>query len=380
MKAILPGLGLLRTRLLLIALLVLIPLFALGLHGYVQQRRIERANVQEGILASAQLTAATQKYFIEKTRQILAPLTQIPYLVLSTNRPVCEYNFANLKLLSPDYVNFGLVERDGMMFCNALQTNQAIRLNDRSFFQQVLQQHRFSIGILQADPLVGGPCLNFGYPVSDTNGGLERVIFASLKLSLLSDALSEIPLPAGGVTFIVDSAGNILAARPETERKKWVGRNLFSTPFIQRVLGKREGTFEDLGLDGTSRIYGISPVSDGYSPRLWAVVGVPREASLAHANGALMFNLTMMAIFTVIALGAGWTLGQRLLLQPIHAVVSAANRLARGDLSARTGIRGSVGELDQLARAFDSMAGSLEFRQRELEKATAEIQKMNSDL
>ena len=380
MKAILPGLGLLRTRLLLIALLVLVPLFALGLHSYVQQRQSERVHVQEGILAAAKLTAATQKYFIEKTRQILVTLTRFDFLVLGGNCRFSETNFAYYKLLSPDYVNFGLIERDGMMFCNALLTNQPIGLNDRSYFQQVLQQRRFSIGTLQADPLVGVPCLNFGYPVSGTNGSFERVIFASLKLPLLSDALAEIPLSAGGVTLIVDSAGNILAASPGAERKKWVGKNLFSTPFIQKVLGQKEGTFEDLGLDGTSRIYGVCPISDGYSPRLWAAVGVPREASLAHANGALMFNLIVMGVFAVLALGIGWSLGKRLLLQPIQAVISAANRLARGDLSARTGISGSAGELDQLARAFDSMAGSMEFRQRELERATAEIQKMNSDL
>jgi len=380
MKAILPGFGLLRTRLLLIALLILIPVFALGLHGFLQQRRIERANVQEGVLATARLTAATQKYFIEKTRQLLSTLTNFDFLVLAPNRPDSEGHFANLKLLSPDYVNFGLIERDGMMFCNALQTNQAVTLADCSYFQQVLQQRRFSIGVLQPDPLVHEPCLNFGHPVFAKNGGFKRVIFASLKLSRLSDVLTEIPLPAGGVSFVLDSGGNILAASPEPERKKWTGKNLFSTPFVQKVLEKKEGSFEDLGLDGICRIYAISPVSDGYSSRLWAVVGVPREASLAHANGALIFNLIIMGLFAALALGAGWTLGQRLFLQPIQAVVSAANRLSQGDLSARTGISRGAGELDQLARAFDSMAGSLEQRQKELEKASAEIQKMNSDL
>jgi signal transduction histidine kinase len=382
MKAILPGLGLLRTRLLLIALLVLIPVYALGLHGFLQQRRIEQANVQEGVIATAKLAAATQKYFIEKTRQLLATLTlkRFNFLVLGTDRPFCEGNFANLKLLSPDYVNFGLIERDGMMFCNALQTNRAVILADRSYFQQVSQQHRFSIGVLQPDPLVREPCLNFGYPVTDTNGGFERVIFASLKLSRLSDALAEIPLPAGGISLVLDSGGNILAASPDSERKKWAGKNLFSTPFVQKALEKKEGAFEDLGLDGISRIYAISPVSDGYSPRLRAVVGVPREASLAHANGALIFNLIVMGIFAALALGVGWTLGQRLFLQPIQAVVSAANRLSQGDLSARTGINRGAGELDQLAQAFDSMAGSLELRQKELEKAAVEIKQMNSDL
>jgi len=380
MKAILPGLGLLRTRLLLIALLVLVPVFGLGFHGFLQQRRIEQANVQEGIQATAKLTAATQKYFIEKTRQLLATLTNFTFLVLAPNRPDSEWHFANLKLLSPDYVNFGLIERDGMMFCNALKTNQAVSLADRSYFQQVSQQRRFAIGVLQPDPLVREPCLNFGYPVTDTNGGFERVIFASLKLSRLSDALAEIPLPAGGISLVLDSGGNILAASPDSERKKWAGKNLFSTPFVQKALEKKEGAFEDLGLDGISRIYAISPVSDGYSPRLRAVVGVPREASLAHANGALIFNLIVMGIFAALALGVGWTLGQRLFLQPIQAVVSAANRLSQGDLSARTGINRGAGELDQLARAFDSMAGSLELRQKELEKAAVEIKQMNSDL
>ncbi len=82
------------------------------------------------------------------------------------------------------------------------------------------------------------------------------------------------------------------------------------------------------------------------------------------------FNLENWAGFLVglVALAAAWYGGERFILRQLRILLSTTQRLASGDLSTRTGISEIKGELAQLAHTFDSMAESLQQREREREE------------
>ena len=67
----------------------------------------------------------------------------------------------------------------------------------------------------------------------------------------------------------------------------------------------------------------------------------------------------------LMALGAAWFGGEHFVLRQVRMLLMAAQRLSQGDLSSRTGLAREKGELGELARAFDTMAGSLEERIKE---------------
>jgi signal transduction histidine kinase/ActR/RegA family two-component response regulator len=71
----------------------------------------------------------------------------------------------------------------------------------------------------------------------------------------------------------------------------------------------------------------------------------------------------------LLALGAAWYGGEHFILRQVRALSSAAQRLAKGDLTARTGIKDRESELGQLAQVFDQMAESLQQRIKEREAA-----------
>src|SRR6266571_5202868 len=98
-----------RTRLLLLILLIVLPTFALLIYSSFEQRRIEKKRVREGAIAISQLAAANQENFINNTRQLLATLTQFPFLVLTTNQAFAEEHLSNLRKLAPNYLTFGLI-------------------------------------------------------------------------------------------------------------------------------------------------------------------------------------------------------------------------------------------------------------------------------
>jgi signal transduction histidine kinase/ActR/RegA family two-component response regulator len=71
----------------------------------------------------------------------------------------------------------------------------------------------------------------------------------------------------------------------------------------------------------------------------------------------------------LLALMAAWFGGEHFILRQVRMLSDAAKRLGTGDMSSRTGLHDSPGELGQLAEIFDSMAESLQQRAKEQELA-----------
>src|SRR5689334_18423831 len=128
--------ALFRTRLVVLMLLALLPAFGLVLYENLEQRRIETEHVRERAIAVVQLAAANQENFTKNTRQMLATFTQLPFLLLGTSRAYCETHLSNLRKLAPDYLNFGLVETNGNIFCSAQPFDGKVNVSDRRYFAQ----------------------------------------------------------------------------------------------------------------------------------------------------------------------------------------------------------------------------------------------------
>jgi signal transduction histidine kinase/ActR/RegA family two-component response regulator/HAMP domain-containing protein len=72
-----------------------------------------------------------------------------------------------------------------------------------------------------------------------------------------------------------------------------------------------------------------------------------------------------------LALAAAWMGGEYFVRRQAHALSETAQKIADGDLAARTGLPASDDELGQLAKIFDRMAATLEQRIKEREKLAA---------
>jgi signal transduction histidine kinase/ActR/RegA family two-component response regulator/HAMP domain-containing protein len=83
-----------------------------------------------------------------------------------------------------------------------------------------------------------------------------------------------------------------------------------------------------------------------------------------------IFNLPLSGfVVGILALAASWFGGEHFILREVRALSSVAQRIAEGDLSARTGLKPSENELGQLTKGFDLMAESLERHVKNLESA-----------
>jgi signal transduction histidine kinase/CheY-like chemotaxis protein len=355
-----------RTRLSLLVFLLVVPAFGLVLYSNLVQRHIQTAAIEDGAEGLSGLAAANEEDIIRNARQLLGTLTQFDFLVLGTNRQFCEYSFRNLLKLSPDYVNFGLIETNGALFCSGATTNASANLFDCSYFQKVIRSGKFSVGDFQVGGLTRVPSLIVAYPAFDQHGVLERVIFASLKLSRFSEAISHIQLPQGGTILVLDRNGRILANEPSVQ--VGIGAPLATNQVVKRILAGTTRVFTTSGIDSVRRLHAVTPISDGQRNSLFVCVSVPVSVSMAQVNQALVRNLLVLVLVAVMVTAGFWLYAQKFFLRPVASLVNAANELAVGNFAARTApIRGAA-ELIALGETFDDMAQNLESRQAELLK------------
>ncbi len=359
----------LRARLLLLVLAAVIPVF--GLIGYtaVAQRQQAALDAEKQAMNLVRLAAREQDQLIASTRQLLMSLAQLP-AVKTPGAASCNGVLADLLKPYPYYTNFGATTPDGRVYCSARPLAQPVNIADRSYFQRAVQARDFGVGDYQIGRITGIPAINFGYPVKGDGGKVQAVIYAALNLSWLNQLATGIELPTGSTLTVTDSQGTILARYPEPG--KWVGKSMRETSLIKTMFDHRgEGTGELNGMDGVTRLYAFAPLHDSPSGNVYISVGIPKAVAFAAANDAFARGMTWLLVVAALALAAAWLGSEVFVLRRVRALASAAQRLAEGDLTARTGLPHGSEELGQLAHNFDDMAHALERVNRALRTLSA---------
>jgi PAS domain S-box-containing protein len=360
----------LRSRLLLLVLLAIIPALGLTLYTASEDRQREANHIKEDALRLAQIVSVEEEQLIRGTRQLLVTLAELPQ-VRDGDSTLCSAFFAGLLKQYHRYDNLGAIELDGDVFCSALPTGGLVNAADRGYFQRALQTRDFAIGDYQIGRITGKPSINFGYPVLDEDGQVQAVVFAALDLDWLNQYEYQLTaqLPQGSTLTKIDRDGVVLVHEPDPE--KWVGQPALETPLAQTVLAQGQGVVEAVGLDGVPGVYAFAPVSSTlYARDMYVIIGIPEDVAFAEVNRVLARNLAGLGLVAVLALAAARAFGDMFILRQVNALLQATKRLSGGDLGARTALPPAQGELGQLARAFDQMAEALE--QRAAERKWAE--------
>jgi GAF domain-containing protein/HAMP domain-containing protein len=197
--------------------------------------------------------------------------------------------------------------------------------------------------------------------VLDATGAVRAVVGVGIDLAGLDRLAAEARLPAGSTLTLVDHAGTVLVREPDGG--KWTGRSLAGTPLLAAMHANREGVLETAGLDGVARLYAFTVIDDPHQEgHAHLSVGIPATLAYAQASAATLRNHALLTFLTLLAFATVWFGAERFVLRRLDAVMGAAERLADGDLRARSGVDNNEGgdEIGRLSTAFDVMAGALE--------------------
>lgn len=366
----------LRTRLIFLVLLAIIPAIILFGYSVAEQQRIAAGDVQAEAEWLTRLMVSEQERVIDNTRQLLLTLSHLSS-VREHDWESCNPLFAELLVQYPSYANLGVASPKGVVLCSALQTGRSMDISNQQYFQRTVATGSYSAGNYRFDETLGLPIVDFGYPVLEDDQ-LQLVVFAALDLNWLNQTMNKPQLPEGSALIMTDSEGTILLHFPDPG--EWVGKQVTESPLTQKLIENAEGIESLAGVDEVSRLYAFTSLNDtalsGYS----LSVGISEETAFASANQLLNRQIIGLSAVFLFALLAAWFGGEVFFLRRLRSLLNATERLGAGDLSARTGLPYGSGELSQLASAFDQMGEVLERREIERERIETEIVRQNRDL
>lgn len=357
----------LRVRTTVLVILAVLPALALTLRLIGDERRIVKAEVQQGALRLARSLAADQERVIEATRQLLVALSQLPELQ-ELDGPACSRTFARLVNQLPFYNNLGVALPDGTIFCSGLPPERQVSIADRDYFRAALRGRGLAVSGFLVPRIGQRPSLHLAYPVVAPDGEIRAVVFAAFALEALSRELGLRDLPEGSTILILDRDDRVLVRMPHIPGA--AGEDVSNSPLGRMARGYPDTTAEGRGLDGVERLYGIAslPGAVGAATDLRVVVGIPRDAAFREVDRMHRESLFLLGLAGLLVVAAAWIGGEFFVIRPVRALVRATRRLAAGDLTARTGLTYGfgAGEISELARSFDDMAASLQARAKEL--------------
>jgi PAS domain S-box-containing protein len=360
----------LRLRLLLLVLLACAPLMGLTLYTASEERQRLVQEWNQRSQDMMELATREEGRVIGQTHQLLLALAESSQ-VRSGNRRDCQKLLDELLGSYPRYANLGVVGANGTVLASAYPMGEPADQTNRPFFRRVLATRAFAIGDFADGEAVNKFTIDFGYPVFDSTGRVQAVVFARLDLDWVSHFESALPaqLPKGATWTEVDRNGKILVRYPSPE--KWIGQSFPETSLLKIVFSEDHGVVETTSSNGIPGYHSFAAMHSQLVPDgvVTVLSSIPKQALFAEVDRRLTENLAGLGIAAFFAFMLGWIGSYLLVLRPVLTLVKSSAQLATGDLSARTGLAHRGDELGQLTRTFDQMAQALEHREGERQSA-----------
>lgn len=358
-----------RTRLLALVLLALLPTLALVLYTAREYRNQATEDIRDHTLRLSRFLASNLERDIDASYAFLLVLSGKNRDALSRFDPAaaCAEILSAFPQRTGIFDLVGVADPMGHILCDSRGLNESGRLDSLAWFRTAIRERKFTVGYDLQHVLTNRVTMDFGLPVQDGQGPVQAFFYCAADMDWLNDLAGNSQLPKGATLMISDSNGRALIRYPNPEL--WVGKISPDAAFLHSNLSQREGMLEGPGLDGIVRLHAFTRVDHSdFTIR----IGIPRESAYAAAQRAMIRNLIGLGIAAAVAMLAAWAAGHWMVARQVDKLVMATKELASGNLAGRTEMGYGAGELGQLARAFDDMAESLEWREAQLRESEIE--------
>ncbi len=370
----------LRARLLvLVALATLVPAILVGLR-FFQNRTSEIEAALVKLSATANSISADLDEKIQGTAQLHYGLARARDLD-TRNKVACSAFLSAVLEEHPQYTGILTIDPNGSLFCDSLQTDRKLDLNDRNYFKRAL----ISKDVVTLEPvfgrLTGTSVLQIAYPARSETEQLRFVLLASFNLQKFAkfhnERLSQIM-----EILIIDNTGTVFV-RPQG--KDWVtqaGASIANTDLFRFATDRTGERFGEVkGIDGSVQVWAVANSHTIRNTGLYIIVGQSKGDLVAAANRRLGEDMTILAAVSLLLFAGVWTLGEMGIRRQVGRLAAMATKLGLGDLSARIPPPFPGGELGGLMTVLNGTAESLE-RQRtaidDLNQKLRQSQKMEA--
>ena len=356
----------LRSRLVLLLLAALLPLFAWSMVKAVLSTddAVRRATLD--LQADVALLASAQQQVAETAKQVLIAVANAPD-VREGKLARCSAYLAELNRLYTVYANLGIIGSDGYARCHGIDHTSPTYLGDRSYFRDAVARRGFVSGEYVFGRLSGKHVMVFALPLLRADGSVNQVAYVGLDLAEIAASIATARLPPGGRLAVVDRNGTVLAANPPASGG--IGSKLPSPLAQAAVKTMSTGVQEGLDDAGRAQIFAYQPSSPGADSPFFVVLSIDRDEVVAAADRQLNLELLLLGLVACFGGGIAWALGGPMIVRPTAEILKASQRVQDGELDVRIPVRpvDSGSEFTRIAEGFNRMADALAQREAELQ-------------
>ena len=360
----------LRTRLLLLVTAAYIPAVGMTLWAIRLDQEEASVAIQAQLARLLEDAAKENDALITSGRRIINTWSEVP-AVVSGSREECEAAFARLARFAPSVASPTRISAKGTIDCGG-RTPAAVgsSVSDNPRFARVLTSDSVTLGpYLPADG-IREALVPLNVALRDQTGRVTGVLSVGLRLSWFQRLANLTELPAGTSASISDSTGRLIAHLPNGPGLGIVIPDIAKRFEVDRQAGRSTGGIAlRTTPSGAARLIAHRQLASSPGTVVRLAILVDPQVAFAGPQERRRVRLAWLIASAVVALLIAWFGAELLVLRDVDAILGATRRLSTGDLTARTGIASTRGELAQLAQSFDTMASQLERRQDRLRHA-----------
>jgi two-component sensor histidine kinase len=353
----------LRSRLVAVVTLALLPVLALSAwHAVAEQRRTEVHRVA-AVVAAADLAVARHRQFIESSRRLLMALCTEDAVRSSAGVDAapseigqCEAYLGNVLLMFGDeYAQALVTDAKGVARCSSMPAAVGLEFADREVFRLVRDTRKFVIGAQVASRLAPRAVIPAALPLLQ-DGEFRGMCALDISLRTFADLVTSAMTSDKIAVALVDRAGAPIGGNPEA------ARTLPAATRLAAAIVGGQMAFRDYGEDGQLYQFRLRPLAD-------TTIFVVAAAPIAEGLRLLLadwggFTLVMLALGA--ALLAVWLGADRWCVRPLRHIREFADRVARGDDLKLEPRRPWGPELASVGEGVKAMAEAIASREAEL--------------
>ncbi|NHC07498.1 ATP-binding protein [Azonexus fungiphilus] len=354
-------------RTLIVSALVLVCAVAAGLIAWrtYGEKNLRMRLAEEQLLHTVQAISLQQRAIEARAEALLTSLTIRAELHGGTSVEHCNKTLSDIRNVESGFLNITRTLPDGSVDCSAVPLKSAVNNSDRAYFRQALKSDRMVVSDVTIGKIVSKPVIIFAKAARDERDRVNAVFVFVLSMDWLSEELKKSRLPAAANLIVVDQSGKVAVDIPGGS-----DRPRPSAAMLRPILDTAgSGVLSLTADDGSTRIVGHTPLLESSPNRFLLAISLPNEAIQAPIDRMLVRDLLIALTALLLALLVSLRVIGREVVAPMQRLSEMANRIARGEFGARSGLARANSDVGLLAATFDSMAASLEERQDKLDQA-----------
>jgi len=363
-------------RLLIVALLCLLPSLAAGLFTQLDLQSRRTVELGELAMRQAEQVEIDLVSILDAARQLGGIATQLDNV--ARLQPGCGSQLARLQANMARYAFLAAFRADGTLACASREM-----AGDSPPWLGVLATDTTpsstmgSVGAAARSPDGTTRFLPVGIPIIDSGKRLGTLV-VGIDLAWLERRQEDLRQGRSSpqtVTslLIADRTGAIIARYPRT-----TGPDASATvPALVEQLSEAERQLAAQASAGLTQITGPNDVASltAYVPRaahaepFYVQVSLPLHAAAAEIDSIALRGAMLVGSASLISLVLALAAGEAFIRLPTERLLAIAQRWRDGDLAVRAPTREERSEFGRLSAAFNEMAASLEQRAAERERA-----------